>query len=155
MVKKRSLLWLWHAEQNRRSALKPPPYRDWGRVRHGGCGANFSGNAVDQRPLDLDGAAHQIDDARKLRQHAFPVVLTMRPWCFCEFWIDERAVARPQTVEGLPHPPSSAASSPPYQRRASRIGGSHSQRRRIAVGCAGCRSRRRGALEPPYRPCLY
>jgi hypothetical protein len=56
MVKKRSLLWLWHAEQNRRSVLKPPPYMDWGRVRRGGgCGASFSGNAVDQRPLDLDG----------------------------------------------------------------------------------------------------
>jgi hypothetical protein len=37
----------------------------------------FSGNAVDQRPLDLDGAAHHIDHARKLHP--------MRPWYFAIF----------------------------------------------------------------------
>src|SRR5262249_49859484 len=65
--------------------------------------------AVDHRPLNLDGAAHCIDDARKLDQHAVASSLDDAPVMLGDFRIDQLATMRLQAVERAflirPHQP--------------------------------------------------
>ncbi len=58
------------------------------------------GVAVRHRPLDLDGAAHRIDDARKFHQHAVAGGLDDAPVMLPDFRVDELAAMRLQAVEG-------------------------------------------------------
>jgi hypothetical protein len=51
-------------------------------------------------PLDLDGAAHRIDDARKLHQHAIAGSLDDAAVMFPDFRIDKLAAVRLQAIEG-------------------------------------------------------
>src|SRR5207253_7963218 len=52
------------------------------------------GIAVDHRPLNLDGAAHRIDDARKLHQHAVAGGLDNPAVMLPDFGVDKLAAMR-------------------------------------------------------------
>jgi hypothetical protein len=57
------------------------------------------GVAVDHRPLDLDGAPHRIDDARKLHQHAVARGLDDAAAMPADLWVDELAAMGLQAFE--------------------------------------------------------
>jgi hypothetical protein len=67
------------------------------------------GVAVEYRPLDLDRAAHRIDDARKFDQHAVARRLDDAPMMLPDFRVDQLAAMRLQPAEGAllirPHQP--------------------------------------------------
>jgi hypothetical protein len=56
--------------------------------------------AVRHRALDLDGAAHGIDDARKLHQHAVAGGLDDATVMLPDFRVDEFATMRLQPIDG-------------------------------------------------------
>jgi hypothetical protein len=56
--------------------------------------------AVRHRPLDLDGAAHRIDDARKFHKHAVAGGFDDPPVMLPDLRVDELATMRLQAVEG-------------------------------------------------------
>ncbi len=58
------------------------------------------GIAVDHRPLNLDGAAHRVDHARKFHQHAVAGGLDDPAVMLLDFRIDELAAMRLEPVEG-------------------------------------------------------
>src|ERR1700730_13512517 len=77
--------------------------------------------AVRHCPLDLDGAAHRIDDAGKFHQHPVAGGLDDAPVMLPDLRVDERAAMRFQAVVGAllirPHPAAGAPRKPPRRSR--------------------------------------
>jgi len=118
MVKKRSLLWFWHAEHECRSSLKPHRYKDWGRVRAGGCGASFSGNVLS---ISAPVGSRRRNALHRRRSETPPACRPSRlddaAVVVCDFSIDECGSASSDGRGYLLHPPPSAANSRPHRRQ--------------------------------------